>query len=203
MIVRANLSALRAAAAAAARWRVWLARLYFEEDYMALVTYAHTPPPPLSPPSPRRPKMKRGPPFLALFLASAALVCRCPAAASSPALQLYPLDFPVNVTDSYRANWTSLSTYKFAGGDTGIIRFDLADLLDSGVSLGDVLGGVRKSAAAGNGANNAARVVSGSWDIMIDVQSFGSKTVSQVIAAFKVFGVYNTVTGRLVLQSVR
>lgn len=47
------------------------------------------------------------------------------------------------------------------------------------------------------------RAVSGSWDVMIDIHSFGSKSVSQVIAAFKVFGVYNTVTGRLVLQSVR
>ena len=136
-----------------------------------------------------------------LFLFSAAFLSHAPASASSPSLQFYPLIFPINITDSYRANWTSLSTNSFAGGETGIIRFDLTDLLDSGVSLSDTIGG-RKS-GGGSDANNAVRAVSGSWDVMIDIHSFGSKSVSQVIAAFKVFGVYNTVTGRLVLQSVR
>jgi hypothetical protein len=109
--------------------------------------------------------------------------------------------FPINITDSYRANWTSLSTSHISGGDTGIVRFDLTDLLDSGYTLVDTLH--PRNGVSGAGVDQVARIVSGSWDVMIDVQSFGSKTVSQVIASFKVFGVYNTATGRLVLQSVR
>ena len=109
--------------------------------------------------------------------------------------------FPINITDSYRANWTSLSTSHISGGDTGIIRFDLTDLLDSGYSLVDTLDA--RNGMSGASAGEVARIVSGSWDVMIDVQSFGSKTVSQIIASFKVFGVYNTATGRFVLQSVR
>ncbi len=112
--------------------------------------------------------------------------------------------FPSNITDSYRANWTSLSTSHIAGGDTGTVRFELTDLVDSGYTLVDTHGASKSTTATtGSYASDDVRSVSCSWDIMIDVQSFGSKTVSQVIAVFKVFGVYNTASGRLVLQSVR
>ena len=138
-----------------------------------------------------------------IFLLS--LAQSSPSTAPSPAHSLlYPSPFPSNITDSYRANWTSLSTTHFSGGETGIIRFDLADLTDSGYTLRDSLG-ARKSSTGSKStpdSDDAVRIVSGSWDVMIDVQSFGSKTVSQIIATFKVFGVYNTATGRLVLQNV-
>jgi hypothetical protein len=82
-----------------------------------------------------------------------------------------------------------------------MIRFDLTDLLDSGFTLDEAMGASKSS--TGSNVNDVVRIVSGSWDVMIDVQSYGSKTVSQMIAAFKVFGVYNVATGRLVMQSVR
>jgi hypothetical protein len=149
----------------------------------------------------------RRPSFLLVIIATALLFpsVHTSSPASIPAQPMaYPSIFPSNITDSYRANWTSLSTSHIAGGETGTVRFELTDLVDSGYTLVDAHGASKSTTATtGSYANDDVRIVSGSWDIMIDVQSFGSKTVSQVIAVFKVFGVYNTASGRLVLQSVR
>jgi hypothetical protein len=103
--------------------------------------------------------------------------------------------FPLNITDSYRANWTSLVSSTYVPGESGILRFDLVDLLDSGYSLTDAL-------VEQNSVNDPVRIVSGSFDVLIDVQTVGSKIVGQLVASFKMFGVYSTQTGRAVLQSV-